>query len=670
MTRQPNARGGEGSAAPAPHAAAASPSPRRLAIGTVLLWLALTAVYWPHFHNPFAFDDGHTIETNAAIRDLANVPRFFVDATTTSSLPASQAWRPGLTTLNAIDTWLSGGTPDPFVFHLSIFASFLLLAAAVALLFDAVFEQTRPGHPANPWLALFGAALFCLHTATVETIGYVIARSDSFSTLMVVAAMALVARSPRARRQGWWIVPMAVGFTVKEPALVLPALVAVYLWLYHSHELRGRRLAPLLAGAAVAVALFVVSRLLTSPTWDGGGAERLVYLRTQAWVLVRYVVTFVLPARLSADTDWRLIEDPLDERVLAGCALLLALGVFAWRCARRPARRPIALGIAWFLLALLPTSSVFPLAEVTNDHRVFFPFVGLAMATAWGIGLALARLDASPWAGLARRAAVALAIAALAAHAAGARARIAVWSSPESLWADVVSKSPGNGRGHMNYGLALMRRGDLAGAERAFRQAQALWPAYPYVEINLAVVSAAQGRDEAAERHFRTALAMDRSTPDAYLHYARWLASRGRREEAGELVATALRLSPRHEELLGMRRELSAPRETALPVAAPSTPEEWLDESLRLYHAGELARSADAAREALRLRPGYADAANNLCAALNRMQRWDDAVQACAQALFQDPGHELARNNLVEARRGLAAGGGSPAAPTTGPPPR
>ena len=56
------------------------------------------------------------------------------------------------------------------------------------------------------------------------------------------------------------------------------------------------------------------------------------------------------------------------------------------RSRRRKQARPIAFGLLWFFLALLPTSLV-PLAEVTNDHRMFFPFVGLALAVFWSLRL-------------------------------------------------------------------------------------------------------------------------------------------------------------------------------------------------------------------------------------------------------------------------------------------
>src|SRR5262252_4154635 len=96
-----------------------------------LLAGALLAAYANHFHNGFHFDDAHTIVNNAAIRELRNIPLFFCDATTFSSLPSNQSYRPLVSTLLAIDYRVGGGL-NAFWFHLSIFGLFVALALSVA----------------------------------------------------------------------------------------------------------------------------------------------------------------------------------------------------------------------------------------------------------------------------------------------------------------------------------------------------------------------------------------------------------------------------------------------------------------------------------------------------------------------------------------------------------
>src|SRR5581483_1768472 len=195
--------------------------------------------------------------------------------------------------------------------------------------------------------------------------------------------------------------------------------------------------------------------------------------------------------------------------------------------------------------ALLPTSSVVPLAEVMNDHRVLFPYVGLTLAACWAAGLAFTSTDAKTAArGVPQYAVIALAVAALAVQAYGTRQRNAVWHDGESLWRDVARKSPENGRGLMNYGVALMGRGEYALAEDYFHRALQYNPQYSYLHVNLGILNGAMGRPAEAERYFRQAQAFDPQNPEVYVSFGRWLLAQGRRGEAIEQLTRALQVSP------------------------------------------------------------------------------------------------------------------------------
>lgn len=79
------------------------------------------------------------------------------------------------------------------------------------------------------------------------------------------------------------------------------------------------------------------------------------------------------------------MEHWYDTRFFAGLVLITCLAHLVWTCSQTLMWRPVAYGIVWFGLALLPSSSLFPLAEVANDHRLFFPYVGLSLAVVWGV---------------------------------------------------------------------------------------------------------------------------------------------------------------------------------------------------------------------------------------------------------------------------------------------
>src|SRR5665213_2044281 len=67
--------------------------------------------------------------------------------------------------------------------------------------------------------------------------------------------------------------------------------------------------------------------------------------------------------------------------------LLAAISITASRCRLYP----IAFGLIWFIVTQLPTS-LYPLSEVENDHRMFFSFVGLMLAAVWAAWLLVLRL--------------------------------------------------------------------------------------------------------------------------------------------------------------------------------------------------------------------------------------------------------------------------------------
>ena len=101
---------------------------------------------------------------------------------------------------------------------------------------------------------------------------------------------------------------------------------------------------------------------------------------------------------------------------------------------RRREHRPIAFGIFWFFGALAPTS-VFVLSEVENDHRMFFPFVGLMMSVIWAAFLLISRWMSRQPAERRKNAIVAiqgLTVCMLLAYGIGTWKRNEVWASEET----------------------------------------------------------------------------------------------------------------------------------------------------------------------------------------------------------------------------------------------
>jgi tetratricopeptide (TPR) repeat protein len=622
-----------------------------------------TLVYSNHFRNEFHFDDFHTIVQNPYIADISNVPRFFADAQISGILPPNRVWRPLVLASFAIDYRL-GHAMRPFWFHLSTFFWFLVLLALMLALFRKIIDQARPGGAENLWVAAFATALFAVHPAIAETVNYIVQRADLYSTLGVVAGLVIWIYWPGLRTYGLYLLPFAAAMLSKPPAIVFPLLLFLYTWLVDREhpKVALRRSIPSIVAAA---GLLCLVSAMTPKSFSAGASSAYSYWITQPTVVFRYFRTFFIPTGLTADTDRIPFASIFDGNALAGFAFVLGLVIIAVRIARRPEWRPVAFGLFWFLLAVLPTS-VFPLAEVENDHRMFFPFVGLALSASWAVAL-FVRSHA-----IRREVVGALCGLVLIAFAAGTWQRNKVWRTEESLWYDVTLKSPYNGRGLMNYGLTQMAKGDNARALEYFQRALAYTPDYYILEVNLGVVNGALLNDAEAERHFSRAAQLAPTEATSHYFYAVWLRGKGRLAEAIQHLNVAIANNPSYldaphllMEIYAQEMEPNLLRQVAADTLArfPSdaqaklwmasagslkpTAETYLSRSLALYQQRKFDESIEAARQALQLRPDYSEAWNNIAAAYNSESKWDEGISAARQAIRLRPDFQLAKNNLA-----------------------
>ena len=243
----------------------------------------------------------------------------------------------------------------------------------------------------------------------------------------------------------------------------------------------------------------------------------------------------------------------------------------------------------------------------------------------------------------------------------------------------------------MNYGLSLLEKGDPGGALEMFNRALPLTPAYSLLHINIAIAEGQLGRDAEAEQHFREALRLEPGDSASYYYFGRWLSQKGtlapaaamldrgveknpsdmlcrtllvrlqaqlgNRSQFDKLLAESLRMAPTDPELLRLRTlnvagVTAVPPLATSPIAAPGgqveqTPERLLDISLAYYQAKRYEVSIDAARQALKLNPNYAEAYNNIAAAENALGHYSEGIRAAHEALRRKPDFALARNNLA-----------------------
>jgi tetratricopeptide (TPR) repeat protein len=629
---------------------------RKFLVAAALAAAAIVLAYTNSLHNTFQFDDHHVIVNNVFIRSLRNVSLFFRDAHTFSSRADHATYRPLVTLTYAIDYAVTRSL-NPVPFHVTQIVLLLAVWAMLIAFFRAALDVARPS-PRNLWIALAAATIASIHTVNTETMNLISSRSEELSAIATLTAFLMIQRSRVARRWHLYLIPIAIGALAKAQIVIFAPLLLAYLVLIEGRSARRKTtwiavLPALIAG----VVLLIVLNRMNAPEWIPGGTSKWNYFLTQGFAWMHYTRLFFLPVGLSADTDLQPFENWYDPRALIGFAFVIALIVLIRCLARHVALRPAAFGLAWYAVALVPTSSIYPLAEVVNEHRVFLPYMGLALAIVFILDVLLPR-----------RAFVVIVIAAILALGAGTWTRNKVWLTEESLWKDTIEKSPSNGRALFSYGLTQMTKGNYAAAKNYYDRAEKVEPAYPVLEINMGINDGALGNAAGAEQHFKRALAM-RDDVDARFYYARWLVSAGRAPEAIAQLSAATRIDSARTEPRTLLIKLytaagnDAERDRLARLALSYDPGDVLippctsdrdcfEKGLPAIGSKQFLNAALLNRQAVRDNPNAADAWTNLGWSLAQLGLDDAAETAFRRAIALQPNDERFRNNLEWLRSG------------------
>jgi len=508
----------------------------------LLIVLCLTCiVYFNSLSNGFVFFDRSAVFENSAIRHLDDMGAVI------SYLPS----RP-LFTLSLAVNYAVGGL-NPFGYHL---LNLCLHLAAVAILFALV--RTMIAGSENDIrmkvMPSITAALFALHPLHTQTVDYVSARPAALATVFYIAGVALFARWNRidkSHRSRW--IPLAgmyacfaMAMAGKEIAVTFPAAVLLYDYVFvaqgDGRSLRRRWAVHLplwLAGLASVAAFKWYSASL------GFIPARSVWtnLISQFEIVVRYLRLIAVPAGLNIHHTVPESAGIATVQTLTSLATIVVLVAMAVALLRR--HRAAGYGILWFLLALLPTSSVIPLAVLMNENRVYLPGVGFAIVGGYVLSRLLPKNAASPREALQSVGGIVIVLAGLV-YGAGTLYRNTVWQNNYTLWSDSLRKGSRDYVTLTNLAQAYAGRAMFYRALDIYREAADLDPDDGRAYAGMGDVHFVMGNlDEAAER-YRQAIDTGSVSADNYSRLSITLEQMGRIEGAREATAKALELEPDH----------------------------------------------------------------------------------------------------------------------------
>jgi len=406
--------------------------------------------------------------------------------------------------------WLNyrlGGS-DPIGYHA---VNLALHAAAVWLAYECM-RRLMPERA-----ALLAAALFAAHPFQAEAVDYVWGRSIVLAALLCLGALWSWLEGRHWEAVAWFL----GALLAKEEVAAFPLALLL---------LERKHRAPIAAmlGLALAAGLRVIYATAVTPGVPAGFQAPIStwnYLLAQGPALWRYFRLLIAPYGFSVDPDVRVPSLGLG---LAAWALVIALAAVAWRFRGKDGQQAWGVWVLAGLLLLLPSSSIFPAADLSADRRMYFPLLAFSAAAA----LLLVRLKARV--GRLLGPAVVVALVAL------SMARTEVWMTERSLWSEAVRRAPAKVRPKIQLARALPADQAL----EVLSQARALAPNDPAVAAETGKTLLAGGQAAQALVEFGRALALDPRDARNFNNRGVALAALGQMQAARADFERALALDP------------------------------------------------------------------------------------------------------------------------------
>ncbi len=553
----------------------------------VLLWLGLAVAiaYAGSLTSPFLFDDLHLIVHNAYIKSLRQVWSCVAAPSVTSVAGAGSMFRPLVLWSYALN-YAVGGL-NPVGYHAVNLWLHWLNVLLVYLLLTRVAGSARG-------VALLASLLFAVHPLNSQAVVHLAARSSLLATTWVLlGGLAFGWRDgPVWRSTLLTVVAYAAGLLTKEMAVTLPVLVMWLDWMRTGRpDWRGwwRRLWPC---AALLVAYLAwrhhLYGTLTTATpvrpWgiNLGVSCRAIFLYMRLWLApIDLCLARVLPVPGAfTDVRWWL--------PVSGYAALWVVTILA---ACRARTRGLALGLGWFLIALLPSHPVATFNLPAAEHHSYLPNIGWSLL----LGTVAPSRRVAWW--YPRALTIATSVLCVV-WAAMTMARVDVWRDGVRFWTAASACAP---------------------------QTAGVW-------VSLAQEYEARHDDRAAWRLYQRALALSR-TP----------------VEEAQVRVNLGRLEWQAHRLDAAQRDLA--RALALD---PRNAEAWNNLGLVHEDAGRPDAARQAYALALALAPGLPDPSQNLGVLALRQGRWAEAAAHFRAALTADPDRASAHVGLDKALQGLA----------------
>jgi len=480
-----------------------------ICISMLIIVVALIG-YSNSFYCSFHFDDFGDIVENQTIRNISQIDKWWNHAPSRAVAMATFVLNYHIHQLDVV-----GYHVVNLLIHI---INSMLVAWFVVLTFRTPMLRWHSLHTFRYHLAGLAGLLFVAHPIQTQAVTYIVQRMASLATLFYLTSIVCYITARFRERidykaivyLGLASISAVLGMYTKQITFTLPFAILLYEYAF-MRDLKINLRIP--KRQQVILAILGFSLLLIIPAqmnFDFSVLFREIqpqqghaysisgpdYLLTQFSVIVTYIRLLIVPILQRIDHDFPIAHNFFSFPTWFNFGILLGLNVLAVKLFHR--QRLLSFGIFWFFIALSIESSMIPIPNVYFEHRLYLPMVGFCIVFVALSGLLLQRFQPRyVWTvgGL-----VIITFMTLTFQ------RNKVWLNEETLWSDVIEKSPTNARAWNNRGHYRMLKEEYAEAISDFTQAFRLNPYFHHAMNNRGLTYFKQNMFAEALKDFNTAL--------------------------------------------------------------------------------------------------------------------------------------------------------------------
>ncbi len=425
-------------------------------LALTLLFLGFL-IYYNTLNVPFYFDDYDSIIDNPTIKNLSYFKQY-------NGIYDLMHIRYFSYLSFAINFYYSGVSVVGY--HITNIAIHFLSSIMVMLLIRQILDSptVKDSLTNNDKfkIAVFGSILFLVHPIQTQAVTYIVQRMTSLATLFYLTTVFFYVwgrnlyYSSSTIKNKLVVVPLflasAIAFFLslfsKEIAVTLPISIVMCELLF----IRNRKMKISWGVVGTITAFFLVTIIVVITNYglpiEADNIPRLVYLFTQIDVMFTYFRLLFFPVYQNIDYDFPLRSSLVDPELIIKLMVILAILFYAIKEVKK--NKIITFGIFWFFITISVESSIIPIRDVINEHRLYLPMFGFVIM----MGVFLLKMS-KKFSGQKTFYIMSLILTVVLSILSYERNKL--WNDPGKMWSDVISKSPAKDRPYLARGSYYLR---------------------------------------------------------------------------------------------------------------------------------------------------------------------------------------------------------------------